>query len=152
MVSHDAAGAYHIARLSHFDTPEGKGWDRSPLDRTHPSRHTQLSSEEKRSACVMALPDVSIAMLPTRVPVDELIGPETADRAIGCERCHGPGGNHLAALQAGFPDSAIVNPAGASSEKFTRRQCNECHILDKVSATATPITPAGFAPRASAGR
>ena len=59
------------------------------------------------------------------------MGPEMADRAIGCERCHGPGGNHIAALQLGLPDSAIVNPAGASLEAATRKQCNDCHILQK---------------------
>ena len=41
------------------------------------------------------------------------------------------GGNHIAALQLGFPDSAIVNPAGASPEVVTTKQCNECHILQK---------------------
>ena len=40
MVSRDASGGYHIARLSYYDTPEGKGWDRSTLDTTHPTRAT----------------------------------------------------------------------------------------------------------------
>ena len=61
----------------------------------------------------------------------ERIGPETADRAIGCERCHGPGGNHLAAVAAGFSDPAIVNPASASPRAVTEQQCNDCHILDR---------------------
>ena len=36
-VSRDASGGYHIARLTYYQTPEGKGWDRSTLDPTHPA-------------------------------------------------------------------------------------------------------------------
>ncbi len=72
---------------------------------------------------------------------DELVGPETADRAIGCERCHGPGGNHLAALRAGFPDSAIINPAAATAREVTSRQCNDCHILDQNFRNDDPDNP-----------
>jgi predicted CXXCH cytochrome family protein len=59
----------------------------------------------------------------------ESIGPETADRGIGCERCHGPGGNHVVALQARVPDLAIVNPVVASPQDVTSKQFNDCHIL-----------------------
>jgi len=71
----------------------------------------------------------------------EPIGPETADRAIGCERCHGPGGNHLASIQAGFRDSAIVNPGAASPAAVTTKQCNDCHILDRNFPNGDPDNP-----------
>ena len=41
----------------------------------------------------------------------ETSGPEAADHAIGCEKCHGPGGNHVLAVAAKFPDLAIARPA-----------------------------------------
>ena len=71
----------------------------------------------------------------------ERIGPETADRAIGCERCHGPGANHLAAVAAGFSDPAIVNPASASPRAVTQKRCNDCHILDRSFQHRDPEKP-----------
>ena len=44
-----------------------------------------------------------------RAVLDEK-GPEAKDLSIGCERCHGPGGHHIAAAEAGFADLAILNP------------------------------------------
>ena len=32
------------------------------------------------------------------------------DRGIACERCHGPGGNHIRAVTLKFPDLAIARP------------------------------------------
>ena len=71
----------------------------------------------------------------------DALGPEMADRAIGCERCHGPGGNHIVAVEAGFPDPAIVNPAGASPEVVTIKQCNDCHVLARSSRKDDPENP-----------
>ncbi len=42
------------------------------------------------------------------------VGPESADPGIGCERCHGPGGHHLAAISLGLPDLAIARPRPGS--------------------------------------
>ena len=53
-------------------------------------------------------------------------GPVAADRAIGCERCHGPGGHHLRAIDAKLTDPAIVNPAGAPAQGRVR-VCGQCH-------------------------
>jgi hypothetical protein len=53
-------------------------------------------------------------------------GPEAADRGIGCERCHGPGLNHVKAVETGYAEPAI----GATRDSPPRRllrSCNECH-------------------------
>jgi len=48
------------------------------------------------------------------------------DRGIGCERCHGPGGNHLKAVELGFSNLAIATPSIASAAEVTNL-CAECH-------------------------
>jgi len=131
MVSRDTRGGYHIARLSYYDTPEGRGWDRSTLDTTHPSRGRGEEFQGEAIGVRDGLARCLYCHLTNPRTGREPIGPETADRAIGCERCHGPGGNHLAAVAAGFSDPAIINPAAASPQAVTTKQCNDCHILNR---------------------
>ena len=151
MVSRDAGGGYHIGRLSYYDTPEGKGWDRSTLDKTHPTREHPAEFQGETIGVRDGLVKCLYCHVTNPRTGHDSIGPEMADRAIGCERCHGPGGNHILALQAGFPDLAIVNPAAASPQAVTRKQCNDCHILQTSSVTTSRKTQAGSARRESAG-
>jgi hypothetical protein len=55
-------------------------------------------------------------------------GPESADHAMGCEACHGPGGNHVLVRQADFDDPAIVAPRGATASAINQL-CERCHGL-----------------------
>ena len=66
-------------------------------------------------------------------------GPEAADRAIGCEKCHGPGGHHVAAAEAGFPDLAILNP-GRLPGSAVNKTCGQCHDLHNTSVISAPRT------------
>ncbi len=128
MVSHDACDHYRTARLSYYCAAEDQGWDRTVLDVIEPIRLVDFQGQPISVRAGVA----KCLYCHTTNPRtgQERIGPETADRAIGCERCHGPGGNHLAAVAAGFSDPAIVNPASASLQAGTQKQCNDCHILD----------------------
>ncbi len=65
--------------------------------------------------------------------------PEGRDHGIGCERCHGPGGHHRPAIEAGLPDLAIARPRLAAPEQVVAL-CAECH---KAPAKTTP-DDAGF--------
>jgi hypothetical protein len=129
MVSHDARDQYRMARLSYYRTAEGQGWDRTFLAIDDPTQAEDFQGETlgERAGVASCLHCHITYPRPGR----ERIGPETADRAIGCERCHGPGGNHLAAVAANFSDRAIVNPAFASPQTVAQQLCNDCHILDQ---------------------
>jgi tetratricopeptide (TPR) repeat protein len=54
------------------------------------------------------------------------VGPEADDHGIGCEKCHGPGGNHLLAVAAKFPELAISRPSVVSGERVVKI-CAQCH-------------------------
>ena len=128
LVSRDARDQYRMARLSYHHTADGQGWDRTFLAVGDPTEPEDFLGEAIGVRAEVA----SCLDCHTTFPRAgrERIGPEAADRAIGCERCHGPGANHLASVAAGFSDLAIVNPASASPRAVTQKRCNKCHILD----------------------
>ncbi len=53
-------------------------------------------------------------------------GPTLADGAIGCERCHGPGGNHLLAVEHDYDELAIAHPSSATAAQVVGL-CGNCH-------------------------
>jgi tetratricopeptide (TPR) repeat protein len=53
-------------------------------------------------------------------------GRAALDHGIACEKCHGPGGNHILAVQVDFPDRAIIDPRLASGSQVVSL-CAECH-------------------------
>jgi hypothetical protein len=55
--------------------------------------------------------------------------PEGEDRGIGCERCHGPGKNHVKAAESGFAELAIALSAKTPSQERLK-SCVECHGAD----------------------
>jgi hypothetical protein len=141
MVSRDASNGYHISRMSYFHTPEGNGWDRSSLDMTHPTRAHPADFQGESIGVRAGLAKCLYCHVTNPRTGDESIGPEIADRAIGCERCHGPGGNHIAALETGLPDLAIINPSGASALSVSIKQCNDCHVLEHKIPENDPENP-----------
>jgi len=52
--------------------------------------------------------------------------PAASDRGIGCERCHGPGGHHPAAVAASFAELAIAVPRLAPAAQIVAL-CGDCH-------------------------
>ncbi len=55
--------------------------------------------------------------------------PEREDHGIGCERCHGPGKNHVKAAESGFAELAIALSAKTPSQERLK-SCVECHAAD----------------------
>ena len=124
LVGRDDHDRSHILRLSRFDTGHDSGWVRT----------TGHSADAGGGSDYLGKPlDVADGVLKclfchTTNPraVIEQAGPAAHDRAIGCERCHGPGELHIKAVAAKFPDLAIIRPAEATAEGRLRL-CAQCH-------------------------
>ena len=58
--------------------------------------------------------------------ITQTSGPGATDRGIGCEKCHGPGENHILAIKAGFRDPAIIDLKMAPSSQVVGL-CAQCH-------------------------
>lgn len=71
--------------------------------------------------------------------VQDGAGPESVDRAIGCEKCHGPGGHHTLAVEAGLADAAIGNPR-KGLPAAVNQVCGQCHGFPRSDLLSTPRT------------
>ncbi|HUY34568.1 MAG TPA: tetratricopeptide repeat protein [Pirellulales bacterium] len=129
-----------------FESPvswyAGKGWNLSPGY----ERANQRFDRRIGDQCMMchagrisAVPDAE----------NTFSEPLLLEAAIGCERCHGPGAEHVARWESGEADAAdndsIVNPARLDP---ARREsiCNQCHLLGKLSVTRYQRTFYDFRP------
>jgi tetratricopeptide (TPR) repeat protein len=124
LVGPDDRGQPHIFRLSHYKADRDSGWVRttghSPdAEEGHDFLGKPIDPLDGMHRCLFCHTTDPKAVL-------DQSGAAAADRAIGCERCHGPGGNHLRAIAAQFPDPAIVSPADAAAESRLRI-CGQCH-------------------------
>lgn len=116
----DQEGQVRELRLSHYP---GLGWDRTTGQPEQPDLADgfvgrTLSSEAERRCVGCHTTDFHAAATGTT--------PAGHDRAIGCEKCHGPGANHLIAVDRGLPDLAIGRPRLASAEQIINL-CGQCH-------------------------
>ncbi|MGP0067354.1 MAG: multiheme c-type cytochrome, partial [Isosphaeraceae bacterium] len=131
MIGKDAEQNYRALRLSHYHSPEGSGWGRTAGDVGHSDTVEDFRGQkiDVRDGVVRCLYCHTTRSRDYRDPPPE--GgptPAAADPGIGCERCHGPGGNHVAAMKYDFNDRAIVNVSGAPAATINA-QCADCHIV-----------------------
>jgi tetratricopeptide (TPR) repeat protein len=127
LVGRDAGGDDRILRLSYHVRGKDHGWDRTTGHSAQPERGDHLLGKplERPGGLYRCL----FCHTTNARSVLERTGPAAADRAIGCERCHGPGGNHLEAVTAEFADRAIINPSLAGASAITTELCGQCHSL-----------------------
>jgi tetratricopeptide (TPR) repeat protein len=124
LVGHDTRDKPYIFRLSHYQVDHDAGWVRTTghtpdAQGGHDFLGKPIDGIEGIYACLFCHATQPKAVL-------DRSGPVANDRAIGCERCHGPGGNHLHAVESKLSDLAIVNPATAPAEGRIRI-CGQCH-------------------------
>lgn len=137
MIARDDERNYRALRVSYYYTPDGSGWGATAGDVGHSDTVEDLRGQriDVRDGVVRCLYCHVTRSRDFRDPPPEGgAGPEAADRAIGCERCHGPGGNHVRAAttdlrdRKGSTDFAIVNVAGTPAST-ANGQCAECHTV-----------------------
>jgi tetratricopeptide (TPR) repeat protein len=125
-VGHDEGGQARRFRLSHYGPGSEAGWDITFSHSRQPSEAAQYLgqalTEDSLRRCFLC------HVTEPRAVQDD-VGPLASDRGIGCEKCHGPGGNHELAVKAGFPDLAIAS-AGIASGSRVVRLCAQCHTPD----------------------
>ncbi|HEV3163147.1 MAG TPA: tetratricopeptide repeat protein [Isosphaeraceae bacterium] len=132
MVVRDDDGTDRKLRLSYYAVPAA--WD--DTDRfPDPPRdvHERLGmplSDEGIKECLHCHATSGQAVRDKR-------GPEAADHGVGCERCHGPGSNHLKAVVVDFADLAIVQPKLTSAAERVA-MCAQCHRSDGTIAPSDP--------------
>jgi Tfp pilus assembly protein PilF len=126
LVGPDERGRARMLRISAYHSPKGSGLEITSGLPPHPSDPWELLG----NALVPGDGDRRcLACHTTNLhAIETNTGPESADHSIGCEACHGPGGNHLLARQADFPDPAIVAPGDANARTINQL-CERCHGL-----------------------
>jgi tetratricopeptide (TPR) repeat protein len=130
MVGRDDERTYRALRLSSYHAADGISWGPTAGDVPNSNSSENVRGEpiKVRDGVVRCVYCHVTFYRDYRDPPPDAIGPEAADRAIGCERCHGPGGNHLKAIKGNFADSAIVNPATGGALAIGKL-CADCHIV-----------------------
>jgi tetratricopeptide (TPR) repeat protein len=121
LVGREDSGQLRELRLSHYGSQVG--WDRTTGHPTAPGEPGQFLGRPLTATDLHAC--LGCHTTEIRSARDHA-GPTATDRGIGCERCHGPGGNHVKAVELGFADPAIALPAKARAAEVTEL-CGQCH-------------------------
>jgi tetratricopeptide (TPR) repeat protein len=141
LVGRDDLGRTRTLRLSFHGGKNGQGWHLTKNLAEHPQRPDDflgelLSAAEGAGEC-LSCHTTSVRSF------REQTGPEASDRGIGCERCHGPGANHTAAISMSvkFPDPAIAAQAHTSPGAVDRlcAQCHSQHFLAMPASRSDPL-------------
>jgi tetratricopeptide (TPR) repeat protein len=123
LVGRDEKGQPYELRLSQYRSGASAVWDVT-------SGHTMHPNEPDRYLGESLPPDAVRRCLSCHVTNAQAIlkaaGPGAGDHGIGCEKCHGPGENHVLAVKTGFPDMAIIDPRMAKGSRVVGL-CAECH-------------------------
>ncbi len=141
LVGRDDHGHDRMIRISVYGKKEGYGWDLATAVPPHPENPedflgTSIDDRDGPRRCLFCHTTSFRA-------IQDETGPAALDQSIGCEKCHGPGGNHLLAVEAGFPDMAILNPR-PETPAAANASCAQCHAFPSAELQATPRTDPGL--------
>ncbi|HWE40300.1 MAG TPA: tetratricopeptide repeat protein [Isosphaeraceae bacterium] len=131
----DDDGVERELRISRYN--DGSGWDRTTGHSTRPADDQYLGKALTADSLRTCLG--CHATDPAAAADRSGARPESADRGIGCEACHGPGGHHVRAAAAKFDDLAIARPARDEGARVLAL-CGRCHA-PRDESTADPNHP-----------
>jgi tetratricopeptide (TPR) repeat protein len=140
MIGHDDNRDFRALRLSYYRDGDRHGWTRTFGSPTEDElvRGQMVLMRDGVNRCLYCHTTRSRDF---REPADANPSPAVADPGIGCERCHGPGTNHIAAIKFDFPDRATVN-VGSSTAANINKQCADCHVVgSRAEIEADPENP-----------
>ncbi len=123
LVGRDDLGQERELRLSHYRGAAHSFWD---VTSGHPVHPSDLAENLGQPLTPDAVRRCFLCHVTNPQAVLDGTGPGANDHGIGCEKCHGPGGNHLLAVAAKFPDLAIARPSLASGTPIVNL-CAQCH-------------------------
>ena len=136
MVARDDLGIDRELRISYFAQTKTwvktKGVDMAPQDA---GDHIGLAlSHSSLDRCVNCH---KTSFRPVDISGQGRHWPEASDHGIGCERCHGPGLNHIKSVETGFAELAIAQTT-ATPVRARLNSCTECHASDGSVAVSDP--------------
>ena len=133
-------GLFYESPISWYST-EGGRWDLSPGYEHNNVRFNRALGAECL-ACHVG------RMTPDPEQPHRFLPPYFQELSIGCERCHGPGQQHvrLQETSAGrHADQLIVNP-GKLAPRLRESICHECHFHGKLRVLRYGRKPTDFRP------
>ncbi len=123
LVGRDDHGQARELRLSHYRDEPRSFWD---VTSGHPVYPAVLAENLGQPLTADAVRGCFVCHVTNPRATTERTGPTANEHGIGCEKCHGPGGNHLLAIADKFPDLAIARPSLASGTPIVKL-CGQCH-------------------------
>jgi hypothetical protein len=123
LVGRAQTGQAFELRLSQYRNGKRTEWDITAGHMPHPDKPDRYLGESLTEDAVRHC--LSCHVTDVRA-ILKSSGPLAEDHGIGCEKCHGPGENHILAVKAGIPDMAIIDPRMATGSRLVKL-CAECH-------------------------
>ena len=121
-VGRDEDGNWRELRMTHYASIAD--WDRTTGQNVRPATPREYLGVVQTDDAVRRC--LGCHTTHARVGPDAVVA--TSEHGFSCERCHGPAGNHLAAVEVGFPDPAIGRPRLASAANVNAL-CGRCHSV-----------------------
>lgn len=120
LVGRDRNGTMRELRMSRYG--DGAGWDRTTGHSPRPQGADRLG----KAIGVDALRECIQCHFVNYRAALEGKGPESADRGVSCERCHGPGSHHVDSIQLKMEPGFIARPVRDDAAAVIRL-CGQCH-------------------------